>query len=347
MPLPTKAMVHVDPMLTNIASSWFIGTALGGQFFAGEKLFPLVNTTEISARIFQYDRRDLFRVHDVRPRAPATESQGSGYRLDNTDQYLCKEWAFHKDIGYEEPAYATAPINMDRDATNFVTQLMMLKRDYLISMAAFNTGIWGNDVTGVNAATNYGANQVRRWQDWTTPSAPHQDVDYFRNWMELASGGFRPNKMAIGVNVWDALKHHPTIIARYVFTQSGGVPEATPKMVADFLELDEIIVLRTVANYGPEGGQWDGRRIFPANDALLYYTPGAPSLTLPSAGYTMGWTGANHAGTSVTIKRFPLANDAQGDRIVGSIHMDIHVMEPILGVYFSGLTTGGITQVVI
>jgi len=346
MPLPTKAMVHIDPMLTNIASNWIIGSSLGGKYFAGERLFPLVNQSEISANIFRYNRSDQFRVHDVRPRAPASESEGGGYRMNAPGHYFCKEWAYHKDLGYEEPAYATNPINMERDATNHLTQLLMLKRDYLISAAAFGVGIWGTDVTGAAAATNYGANIVRRWQDYATPSAPQQDVDYYRNWMELASGGFAPNKLAVGSNVWDALKNHPSIIARYVFTQAGGVPEATPQMVADYLELDEIIVLKTVANYGVEGGQWDGRRVFPANDALLYFTPPSPSLTVPSAGYTIGWTGAGHQGTSVVVKRFPLANDAQGDRITAAFHFDVNILEPVLGVYFSGLTVGGLGQVV-
>jgi hypothetical protein len=347
MPLPTKAMVHVDPVLTNIASNWIIGASLGGKFFAGERLFPLVQTSEISANIFQYDRKDMFRVHDVRPRTPATESEGGGYRVSLGAHYQCHQWAFHKDIGDEEPAYATLPINMDRDATSFVTQLMMLKRDYLIAQAAFRVGLWGTDVTGVNAPTNYGANLVRRWQDYLTPSAPQLDVDYYRQWISLASGGFKPNKLACGINVWNVLKNHPSIIARYVFTQAGGVPQATPQMVADYLELDEIIVLETVANYGPEGGQWVGQGIFPTNDALLYFTPSSPSLSVPSAGYTFGWTGASNQGTSVVIERFRLANDAKGDRITGSFHMDTQIVENILGVYMAGLTTGALTQVVL
>jgi hypothetical protein len=339
-------MVHVDPMMTEAASAWFISDQLGGLYFAAEKLFPMVNVSQISAALFRYDRSDLFRVHDVRPRAPAVESQGGGWRMLTPGHYFCKEWAFHKDLGDEEPAYATAPINLDRNATQFTTQLLMLKREYLISQAAFAVGVWGTDVTGVNAATNYGANQVRRWQDYATPSAPQQDIDYYRNWMALATGGWRPNKLAVGANVWDALKNHPSIVARYVFTQQGGTPNLTTQQVAEYLELDEIIVLRSVANYGVSGGQWDGRYMFPGNDALLYFVPPSPSLDVPSAGYTYGWTGANHMGTAVTTKRFRLANDAQGDRITSSIHFDTQVVERVLGVYMSGLTTGALAQVV-
>ena len=346
MPVPTKGMIHVDPVMTQAASAWFIGEALGGNYFSAEKLFPMVNVSEISAELFRYDRRDLFRTHDVRPRAPAVESEGSGWRMLNRGHYFCKEWALHKDIGDEEPAYATAPINLDRDATQFVTQLLMLKREYLISAAAFAVGIWGTDVQGVNAATNYAANQVRRWQDYVTPSAPQQDIDYYRNVMALSTGGYRPNKLACGVNVWDALKNHPAIVARYVFTQGGGTPNLSTRQVADYLELDDIIVLRSVHNLGPEGGQWNGNYIFPGNDALLYYTPASPSLTQPSAGYTYGWTGANHMGTTVTVKRFRLANDAQGDRITASIHFDQQVVESVLGVYFHNVTIGAIQQVV-
>jgi hypothetical protein len=174
MPLPTKQMVRIDPVLTTVASNWIIGSSLGGQFFAGEQLFPLVNQGEISANIFRYNRSDQFRVHDVRPRAPASESQGGGYRMNAPGHFFCKEWAHHKDLGYEEPAYATNPINMDRDATQYVTQLLMLKRDYLISAAAFAVGIWGTS-SGVGRTTQLRARRSRTWTTtatgWSLPPA--------------------------------------------------------------------------------------------------------------------------------------------------------------------------------
>jgi len=327
-------MVHVDPLLTNIASNWIIGD----ENFAAQRIFPMVQASEISAQIAQYQRHEMFRYGAVRTRAPATESEGGGY-VTMQDRYLCKEWAYHKDIGDEEDAYATSPYDMDRDATAFVTQLLKGKRDELFAAAAFGVGIWGVDVTGVPGATNYGANQVRQWNDWATPSAPHQDIDYYRNWMELASGGFRPNVLAITPDVWKALKHHPTIIARYV--QTTAMPQATVQQVAQFLELDRIVVCGAVQNFGPLGGQWDGRFVFGQGNALLCHVPSSPSRTNPSAGYTFGWTGANHQGAVVTVERFRLANDAKGDRITASIHMDVHIQENILGVYLSNVVAPG------
>jgi hypothetical protein len=334
-------MVHYDPVESSIASNWIIGDEL----LAAQRIFPMIQTSQISAMIAQYDRRDLFRFGSVRPRAPATESEGGGYSATQ-DRYLCKEWAYHKDIGDEEDAYTTAPYDADRDATAHVTQLLKLKRDELFAAAAFGVGIWGTDVLGIAGATNYGLNQVRQWSDWVTPSAPHQDIEYYRKWMALASGGFEPNVLAITPDVWAALKHHPTIIARYV--QTTPMPEATLQQVAQFLEIDRIVVCGAVGNFGPLGGQWIGQYLFGQGQALLCHVPSSPSRINPSAGYTFGWTGANHAGTVVTVERFRLANDAKGDRITGSIHMDVHVQENILGVYFRNLAVGmGPAQVVI
>ena len=341
MPSPTKAMVHVDPLMTSIASNWVIGD----EVFAAQRIFPVVPVSEISAQIAQYRRHEMFRYGAVRPRAPATESEGGGYATMQ-DRYHCLEWAYHKDIGDEEYDYATSPYDMNRDATNFVMNLIKGKRDELFAAAAFNVGIWGVDVTGIAGATNYNANQVRQWSDWATPSAPHVDIEYYRRWMGLATGGFLPNVLAITPDVWSALRNHPTIIARYV--QTSAMPQATPQQVAQFLELDRIVICGGVQNFGPLGGQWDGRYIFGSGQALLCHVPASPSLTNPSAGYTFGWTGANHMGTVATIQRTRLANDANGDRITGSMHMDVHIQESILGIFFSNLTVGmGPAQVVI
>ncbi len=234
--LPTTTDVHVDVPLSHIASNWIVSDQ---EFVAGQ-VFPIVRVQKQSNDIWQYDRKDLFRVHEVRPRADATESVGGGYHVEHSKAYSCTEYAYHKDVGDKTRRNTDRPLDADRDATHFVTQLLKLKREYLFAQRAFQPGIWGQDFTGVAGASDYDAGQIQVWDDHETPSTPIEDVDFLRWWMRLATGGWEPNTLVLNQAGWNALKHHPTIVNRYVQTQA--VPVLTPQMVANVLELERVVV---------------------------------------------------------------------------------------------------------
>ena len=83
-------------------------------------------------------------------RAPSTETPGIGWKVD-TDQYFCHVYAVHKDIDDQLRANADSDFNLDRDATEFVTNQHLLKRDMDWTNAYFKTGVWATEKTGVDA----------------------------------------------------------------------------------------------------------------------------------------------------------------------------------------------------
>lgn len=333
--MPDKPGVHAqhtNVWLSNMASKWMVEDR---QFVAGQ-IFPIVTVQKLTDLIARYDRRDWFRAHDVRPRAPGSESQGTGYGI-GSGSYYCREYAVHKDIPDEERANADLPFRPDMDSTQIITQLLKIKRDYLFAQFAFAAGVWTTQFAGTVAASNYGAGGMQHWSNYLTPSTPIQDVEYAKQYMHLLTG-FQPNTLVVNKCVWGALKHHPQIIARYLQTQA--VPQLTPQLVANVFELDRVIVAEAIMNHGPEQGQWIGRPVF-GNHALLAYVQPSPSTTMPSAGYTFAYTGANHQGYAVQIEQFRLANDSKSDRLTGNFVIDPHVVEPDLGVFIQNIVAPG------
>ena len=148
MPNPSLSMVHVDRPLTNMSVA-YIQTE---DAFICSKVFPVVPVDKKSDRYFVYTKDDWFR-DDAQLRAPATESAGGGYDLDNTPTYSCNVYAYHKDTEEQTNANADVPLNMERDATMYVTRKLLLRQEIAWVVDFFTTGIWTGSSTGSTATS--------------------------------------------------------------------------------------------------------------------------------------------------------------------------------------------------
>ena len=330
--LPSTSQVHVNVPLTNIAEKYYLGDQ---DIFIAGKVFPQVPVGQISGIILRYCRKDFFMAtQNVRPRAPGAKAQRGGFHVDWNSTYFCREYAFGKEIFDEDRANSTPPIDLDRDATQFITQNILLKREELWSAAAMVAANW--PIQGVFAA---GA--------WNLAAAtPITDVMNAKLRMHLGTG-FQPNTLVINKQTFYYLRQNPQIVAIYRNLGSAE-PKLSVAQVADALDIERLLVSQAVHDVGPMEGQWDGRSVVP-NDALLCYTASAPSTMQPSAGYTFGFTGANHTGLNVQIEQYRGEEDSKKDITVGNIHFDVQLVESDLGVYFPNCVAGAgiLNQVVL
>jgi hypothetical protein len=190
MPQPTSQQVHVDAILTNISVAYMQQQAN----FIASRVFPIVPVSKQSDKFFTYTKNDWFR-DEAQRRADATESAGGGYGL-STDTYHADVFAFHKDIGDQTRANADAPIQVDREAAEFVTMRLLLKMETQFVSSFFTTGVWGTDDTPSNL-----------WSDYTS-SDPLGDVEDGKRAI-LSTTGFEPNTLVLGYDVFRSLKNHP------------------------------------------------------------------------------------------------------------------------------------------
>lgn len=310
---PTAGDVHINRPLTNISIA-FIQDA---SEFVATRVFPNIPVRKQSDLYFSYSRADWLR-NQAQKRAPSTESAGGGYGLAN-DNYFAEKWAFHQDVDDDTRTNADDPLSPDQDATAFVTHQMNLARETVWVSSYFVPGVWATDTT---PGTLWDA----------ANSTPIEDIRAQMVAVKSATG-FKPNVLVLSPRVWNVLQDHPSIIARIQFGQPGAPSTASLQLLAQILELQEVMVAEAVVNSGPEGGA-ESTDFIVGNHALLVYRANNPGLRTPSAGYTFGWSGLLGAGAfGNRIKRFRM-DELNSDRIEGEIAFDTKVVAPELGVLF-------------
>src|SRR5262249_20838307 len=213
-----------------------------------------------------------FNRDDMAKLAPGAESVGSGYSLVANSTYFADVWALHKDIPDQVRANADAQLNLDLEATKFLTQKHLIRRERNFASTFFTNGVWTTDWAGVSAAPS--TNQVLQWND--ANSTPIEDVRSIKQAIQLASGSYRPNKITVGRQVVDTLLDHPDVIDRLKYGQTGS-SASTPAMankeiLAQIFEVDEFLVMDAIYNTAAEGAT-ESNAFIGGKGVLLTYSP--------------------------------------------------------------------------
>jgi hypothetical protein len=322
MPNPTQSDLHVNIPLTNVSIAWMQSAST----YIADKVFPKVPVMKQSDLYWKYSKAD-WRRSDVKRRAPSTESPGTGWNMD-MDTYFAHVYAVHKDVDDQLRANADSNFNLDRDATEFITNQLLLQRDLDWNAKYFQSSVW--------TTNKVGSSDFVQWSD--AGSDPIGDVATMQvDFRKLT--GFKPNICVLGAYVMKALKQHPDIIDRIKYTQRGIVTE---DLIATLFDVDELYTSYATA---ATGVKMDDARaeeavatydfITASKSVLFAYAPPGPSLMTPSAGYTFTWKGylgGNSQG--IKVKRFRMEHLAS-DRVEAEATYDMKVVAPDLGAFFS------------
>lgn len=331
MAQPTAGDVHVNAPLTNISVAYMQDE---GNFVA-DKVFPNLPVLKQSDRYYVYNRAD-FNRDEMEERAPGTESAGNGYDLDNTPTYFAPVFAYHKDVDDQIRANSDSVLNPDRDATIFVSQKALIKRERNFATRYFQPGIWQSGAIGVDVVN--APNEFLLWSD--AGSTPIEDIRHAkRNVQQLT--GFKPNILVLGPTVYDALLDHPDIVDRIKFSSTPQSPAiANKNTLAQLFEVDEILVMESIVNLGAKGSTFqasmasENSQFIGGNNALLAYRTPTPGLMVPTAGYTFSWNGWMGAtGLGSRIKRFRMEN-LESDRVEIQMAFAQKVIGADLGYFF-------------
>lgn len=321
---PTPSDVHVNTPLTNISIAYIQDAA----DFVAARVFPNIPVEKQSDRYYTYDRGE-FNRDEMKERAPGTESAGGGYTVDNTPTYYCPVYAFHRDIPDQLRGNADAVLNLDREATLYVSSKALIKREKLWVNSYFKTSVWTTDVTGVNSGPS--GSQVLRWND--AASNPIEDIRAYKTVIRKSTG-FEPNTLVIGREVYDKLVDHPDFIDRMKYGQTPGRPAmANLQAMAQILELDRILVMNAIENTANEG-QTASHSFIGGKHALLCYAAPSPGIMTPTAGYTFSWTGymgAGSEGNRITTFRMEFL---RSDRVEIEMAWSCKLVSADLGVFF-------------
>lgn len=322
--MPTRQQIHIDKPLTNLSVAYM----QDASNFIADKVFPIIPVQKQSDTYFIYNRDDFFR-DEAQERAKGTESAGGDYDVDQAPPYYAKKWAFHMDVTEEDRVNADDPLKPNQDATEFVSQKLLLRRENIWAQKFFSANVWGTEVQGVDASPT--ADQILQFDN-----AASDPISVFTSkGIGMAEHtGYRANTLVLSPYVFNALKNHPDILDRIKYTQKGIV---TTDLLATLFEVENVYVPWAVQNTQVKG-RGDGNTplsFVMGKHALMMYVEKNPGLKKPSAGYTFAWTGLKGSGAfGNRVVRIPMPwLGMDTERIEGEMAFDMKTIGADLGIF--------------
>jgi len=258
---PVKRDVHIDAILSNVSIKYGNGIAIA------DAIFPRVKVAKESDKFFTYTRN--FRIPRSY-RAIGSESEGIDWEI-STDSYFCEEYALHDDVYDRLRKNADAPLNLDVDTTETLTDALILDREKRIADIAFS------DTYVTNGDTLVGADQ---WSDYAG-SDPLGDLETAMVSVQEACGK-RPNLLALGDQVMSKLRNHPDLLERIKYTQKGVVTE---DLLSSLLSGAPSIVVGNLMYDDTQEGVAENLDYIWGKKVLVAYREASPGIKKISLGY--------------------------------------------------------------
>ena len=323
MPQPSLSQVHVNRPLTDMSVA-FLQSA---EDFVSGRVFPDLMVNKKSDDYFEYPR-GFWAADEMKKRAPGTESAGGGYEVQ-TKSYNCDVWALHKDVPDQIRDNADEALNPDREATEWLTQQWMIRKEREWGTNFFTTGLWTGSTTGSDIVPG------TKWDN--ASSDPIADVRAQVRSMKLKSGQ-RPNKMVVTPVVDEALRVNATIREMVKYVQPTGADDITPALLASLFGIGEYLVAEGAVNTAKEGATATFEYILGSDQVGLFYAAPSPGLMTPSAGYVFGWRYPGGGANGQTIANFRMEH-LKCDRVEIEASWDQKLIASDMGVFFNDVLT--------
>jgi hypothetical protein len=278
--MPTPTNTYADKVLTRHSVKY----ANELTDFIADKVFPIIPVKERTGIYFEYGKESL--------RIPRTLNTGATraarvqYEISQQTYGPLKKHALEIYIDEDELDMAETPLEPRRDATEVVTEMLMLQREKALADAVFSTSIITQNVT------LSGSDQ---WSDYDN-SDPFDDFktgieSVKENGMKLA------NTIVMGWQVWNTLRFHPALLDRAPIT---GLKVLSKEQLATILEVPNILVGGAMYDTAQEG-QTASLGFIWGKKVLLAYIEQSPKKKSLTLGYTLQKT--NGTG-GIEIERF-------------------------------------------
>lgn len=268
--MPLISDVQYSEVLTQISIQF--QPAMGG--YLADAVMPPVPVVKEQAVYWKYDN-SRFDVPDSL-RAPRTSYNRIDWKATR-DSYACEEYGLEGEIDDRERDNASAPLDLEIDTTEIVTDNVLNNREKRIVDLVMST---------TNVTQNQTLSGTSQWSDITSGVSDPISVAKTARTTIYEASGYRPNKVVIPYLVFEVLKMHPLILERIQFGSPGQPAIVTKQLLANLFEVEEVLVggvlRRTSADNGTDviADVW-------GKDVLFFYSEPRPSLKRASFGYQM------------------------------------------------------------
>lgn len=251
--------LHVSKVLSNLAVKY------RNMNLIADQVLPSVPVTKESDSYYTWVRS--FNLPEtLRANGAPANMATWGVSLSS---YSLNEHAL-KDVVTDRDRANSDEIQMDAETTEFLTDKILLRREYEASKVLFTTGSWSNN-TSLDTATS--------WEYNTTTSAPIQQV-LSATAKIIKSSGVKPNVAILGHDAIDALKENPNVYNRIQYVERAIL---TPDLIAALFDLDKVFVGTAVYDAGAVGVAESITSIWGPNALIAYINPAAGMKALSAA----------------------------------------------------------------
>ncbi len=322
---PTAGDVHNNRPLTQLSEAFLQEQSA----FASMSAFPTVSVQNKSDTYYKWKREDFFR-DDAEKRSPGTEPHGGNAEL-TTGDYNCDIWEWSTPIPDEVRNNADSAVQLDQMMTEYVMQVLMIRKERLFATNFLTSGKWTTDISGADVSPQTA--EVLKWSK--ASSDPVRDVEAAKKTI-LLSTGKKANKMVIGYEVLEALRSNAAIIDRLKYGQTPG-SIATVEL-SDLQQVFGLPIVVSEAVYNTAKKGQDLSTAFIAGKvALVCHAASTPGLRIPSAGYNFAWNGMNGMSSMGTLIRTLRLDSKYTDRVDGFMSFDMKLTAADLGYLFTDI----------
>jgi hypothetical protein len=238
---------------------------------------PMVMTDgKLGGQYFEYDRRDRLAYPDDTITARGTVNELGANRIRSS--YALQPRSLSEKVDEFTLQNQTAPLNELMDAQLHVMDGMMFNREVRVAAVCAASGNYSGNTTAIAAGD--------RW-DTATGGDPGAVIDVARAavWSGMGPGRW---VLAMSLSVYNVLKRHPRILDtfKYSAAATGGPKFATRQMLAEYFEVDEVVVGKARKDTANIAQTASYSRIWSDIVALLRVSNG-PSLRNAAFGYVL------------------------------------------------------------
>jgi hypothetical protein len=264
--MSTNRYQGYDPILSNVA------IAYSNDAYVASTLLPEIPVNFQTGKHWIYDK-GRFR-NTPSKRGAGSKSGEVELNLTTGLPYFCEDHALKQFVLDEDVDNATTPTDPFTDATENVTEQLLIAREVEAANMLTSTAVITQNTTlsGTSQLSDYSNSDpfsVVETGKQTIHSATHMPV----------------NTLVMGKQAWDKLKYHPALLERVKYSQRG---QMTTDLVASLFEIDNLIVAAAGYNTTKEG-QTDSMSYIWGKDMLLAYIAPRIAPKMLTLGLTYRW----------------------------------------------------------
>lgn len=286
--MPKGGNLHINRPLTNLAVEY------RNEAYIADQVMPFTQVSKESDLYYVFNN-DAFIPEDSK-RANGAETIRASWGV-STSSYVITEHALHDIITDRDRENADAPLQLDAQSTQVLTDKLLLKHEIETASLLFTTGTW-----------SLGASVSAGWASLTT-TVDVVGAVYTGDETIMQNSAKKANGMIIGQVTYNNLKQHPDITNRIQYVERG---VRNPAVLSALFDIENIYVGRAVKNSNPEGLAASNAFVW-GDHALIFYRAPNGGFKVPTYATHFGkrdmmqakrWRKEDNGGDKIEVSMF-------------------------------------------